>query len=123
MLWPRKREDGSMSVAARFAAPTDAQTAAVRRVLADWNTRKAVTDELVSQPYVVVMDAETIDVVAEVRLGSWGWKYILGALADRIDKDTDATFEGYVDRVSEVFRAAGRLGWRAIDEERWGVCD
>lgn len=127
--WPRKREDGSISIGARFAASTDSQRAAVRRVLADWNARRAgadwntrgvVTGDLASEPYVVVVDGGTVDVVAEVRPGSWGWKIILGLMTDRIDKETDATFEGYVDQVSGALRAAGRLGWRAIDSERWG---
>jgi hypothetical protein len=127
--WPCKRGDGSMSIGARFKASPGPQRDAVARVLSGWNARRArsdwktrgvVKDELASEPYVVVVDDETIDVVADVRPGSWGWKIILGLMTYRIAAETDATFEGYLDRLSGVLRPAGELGWRAIDSERWG---
>jgi len=94
-LFPRTRDDGSFTVAARLTLSTADAHEVVRRQLTQWITRHSDDShdlllELSSLPRIEPIDPTTVDVVFDGRPGSQLWKGLL------VDLTRDLTSEGSV---------------------------
>jgi len=109
-VWPTKRADGSVSVAARFDVSDPDGFDSVRRCVARWLAEKAeagveIGRDLSMPPQTAILDMSKIEVVFDGRAGSRMWKDWLVDLTREITASVDGVrFEGFQDRVSGVFR-------------------
>lgn len=111
--FPKRREDGSVSVAARFTFDAPFAVEAAEATLRKWIAQHATetgdpTEDLVSEPYVVVRDQRTLDVVFDGLPGSPRWKDWMVALSQEMTAVYGVTFTCFYDLVADAPHPASR---------------
>jgi hypothetical protein len=105
-LFPRRRPDGTFTIAARFSLADSSLRGLVGEQISTWalDQRTAGIDldrEFSSMPRVEVIDDHRVDVVFDGRAGATTWKDWLIDLSRQIRDSSDrVTFEAFFDRVS-----------------------
>lgn len=105
-VFPRTREDGSFTVAARFTLNQADAADLVRRQLGEWITRHDSTEhvdllaDLSSLPRIELIDPTTVDVIFEGRPGSQLWKGLLVDLTKQLTSKAPATLISFWDLVA-----------------------
>lgn len=104
-LFPRERDDGSFTVAARFTVPNADARDLIRQRVSTWVAGRVereqvdVLADLSSLPRVEEVDSSTADVVFEGRPGSRLWKGFMVELTQELS-DGQAAFVGFWDLVA-----------------------
>jgi hypothetical protein len=111
-IWPTKRDDGTVSVAARFAVERPDALDSLRDGIARWlmekaSARIAIGQDLAHQPEPEPLGPSRVDVVFDARGGSRMWKDWLVQLTRELSSIDGVNFEGFQDRVSGEFRSYG----------------
>jgi hypothetical protein len=102
-LFPRARDDGSITVAARLTLTGTDAYARVGQLLTQWSTRHADDDllrDLSSPPRIEQIDPTTVDVIIEGRPGSRLWKGLLIDLTRDLTSQGSAALTGFWDLVA-----------------------
>ena len=104
-LFPRKRDDGSFTVAARLTLTTAEAHEVVRRQLTQWIIRHNddghdLLLDLSSLPRIEPIDPPTVDVVFEGRPGSQLWKGLLVDLTRTLTSEGSVDLTGFWDLVA-----------------------
>jgi hypothetical protein len=105
-LFPHQRDDGSFTVAARFAVSGADTTESVRRRLAAWvSARNAdwpdgLLGDFFSPPEIHQAGPDTLDVVFEGRPGSRMWKGWMVDLTRELRSVEGTAFAGFWDLVT-----------------------
>jgi hypothetical protein len=123
MIWPSRRPDGSVSVAARYSVSSEDSLRAVRECVARvWahglaeNQRRRIAAELDRRPYVVERGKGQVDIVIDGRPHSRLWKSYLVDVAKDVSHLPGTKFEGFWDLVTDTPHQASirvaRSRWR-----------
>jgi hypothetical protein len=105
-LFPRRRPDGTFTVAASFSLADSSLRSLVGEQVSTWALEKRTAGidldrEFSSLPRVEGIEDDRVDVVFDGRKDSTTWKDWLIDLSRRIrDSSDQVTFEGFFDRVS-----------------------
>jgi hypothetical protein len=105
-VFPRTREDGSFTVAARFTLSQADAADLVSRQLGEWITQQNSTEhvdllaDLSSLPRIELVDPTTVDLIFEGRPGSQLWKGLLVDLTKQLTSRAPATLIGFWDLVA-----------------------
>jgi len=110
--WPSSRDDGSISVVARFETDESALDH-VRSRLEEWVAEqrrlgRKLDDDLALPPTLGVLDTRHIEILIEARPGARAWKDWLVAVSSELTAIDGVRLEGFLDRVSGVFRPANQ---------------
>ncbi len=107
--FPSKRDDGTFSVSARFSISEPQLRELVEAIVSSW-VRKRVSEEdvvigndLLSEPRVVGIDAQRLDVVFEGGPQSRRWKDWMVAVVQELTSSIQGvSFEGFYDLVANA---------------------
>jgi hypothetical protein len=105
-LFPRTRDDGGVTVAARLRLNGVGAHDLVSRQAAEWITRQTDSEhvdlltELSSLPRIEQIDPTTVDVIFDGRPGSPLWKGLLIDLTRELTSQGSATLIGFWDLVA-----------------------
>jgi hypothetical protein len=117
--FPSTRTDGTASISARFEVPDEAAKKAVMNRLAEWLRCKAIEgidlrDDLGSEPHLVEVAPDGLDVVFDPMIGSRYWKDWMVSLTADITKSVEGTtLIGFYDLVSNTRHPAS--AWRGSE--------
>jgi len=105
--FPRKRDDGSLSVAARFSVSNPATCGRIEDYVTGWvhgvMIRSDLLEDLSTLPRVVTRGETLVDVVFDAEPGSRRWKDWMVCLArDLKSWNTSITFECFFDLVANA---------------------
>jgi hypothetical protein len=106
LIFPRKRADGTFSVAIRYSLSRDEAITAAQDRINGWMERKSerdnldVTTELARPPVVDVIDAQTMQVVFDCRSTSTLWKGLMVELSRELSTINGMERLGFWDLVT-----------------------
>jgi hypothetical protein len=112
--FPTKRDDGTVSVAARFTFDARAAVGAAESLVKDWVVRRVaerinLAEDLATDPYVVVRSDDTLDVVFEGRPGRSLWKDWMVAITEEMTSTVPSVkFACFYDLVGDIEHPASR---------------
>ena len=107
-IFPSRRADGSLSVAARYSVSDTSQRKLINDYVAQWIRERPVLSkerqrhELLTDPYIVERPDGLLDIVFEGRPGSRLWKDYLGLLVRDVPHVPGIAFEGFWDLVTNT---------------------
>ena len=122
-LFPSRRNDGSLSVSARYSVSDTGQKKLIQDYVAQWTigrpsrSRDGLRRALVRDPYVVERVDGRLDIVLDVRPGSRMWKNYMALLVRDVPHLPGITYEGFWDLVTgkvhpaSVRRKSGGDNW------------
>jgi hypothetical protein len=117
--FPRRRADGSLSVAARYSVSNSSQKTLIEDYVARWTIdkspgyREELRRALARDPYVVVRADGSLDIVFDGTPGSPMWKDYMVIVARDVPRVPGIAFEGFWDLVTNtVHPASARRGRR-----------
>jgi len=111
-LFPSRRRDGSLSVAARYSVSDTSQKKLIQDYVAQWTIdlsaryRAGMRRELLTDPYVVERADGRLDVVFDARPGSRMWKDYLALLVRDVPHVAGIAFEGLWDLATDTVHPA-----------------
>lgn len=105
--FPKKRDDGSVHVAARFRIETSTAVGLARDLLRAWLAEQQAAgatwaEDLVSEPLIAVRDQDVMDVVFEGRSGVARWKDWMVSVSQQLAKLPGLRFDCFYDLVAQV---------------------
>lgn len=112
--FPKRRDDGSVSVAARFAFDTPTAVDAAKSTVRTWIMQRTADgivlgEDLTKEPCVVVHGADTFDVVFDGRAGSHWKDWMIALTQEIVSEIPNATFRCFYDLVGDVAHPASRV--------------
>ena len=111
-IFPSRRKDGSLSVAARYSVSDTSQKKLIQDYVARWTIEKpsrnraGIRRALVKDPYVVDRGDGRLDIVFDGRPGSRVWKDYLLLLVKDVPRVSGIAFEGFWDLVAGTVHPA-----------------
>lgn len=115
-IWPKKRPDGTVLVAARFKVSVPRGYESVSDAVSQWVAGKAtagadISRDLIGSPQTIIVDDNTIDVVFNGRADSRIWRdWLVDFTREVLASLHDARLDGFYDQVSGVFRPGYESG-------------
>jgi hypothetical protein len=109
-MWPTRRTDGSVDVAAQFVPQSRSAKAGLEAVVASYVERKAeqdsvdLLDDLAALPTVEDAEEGRLRVRFRSRPGATRWKDWLVEFTDTADQIPEVSFEGFFDEVEGSLR-------------------
>lgn len=105
--FPELRDDGTLSVAARYTVPNEESVRRLEAVVSEWNQGAAgrgidLLAELSTLPHVARRERLVVDVVFQGKRGSRRWKDWMVAVT-KVVRSTlpEVSFESFYDLVAE----------------------
>ncbi|MFI9386342.1 hypothetical protein [Kutzneria sp. NPDC052558] len=105
-LFPQRRNDGTFTVAVRYAVPDVASLPAMREALDGWLQQKTgghdrtLLSEFATRPHLDSVDAGTVQVVLDCLASAALWKGFMIEITKTLDDSPGVTRLGFWDLVS-----------------------